>query len=192
MELANPTDALLKRILVIVAHPDDECIGTGALLQEMQEAEIVFCTDGGPHDSFFWQKYGSREQYVKIRRSEAECAAAAVNAKRLHFLPIIDQELYLCLDRAIKELERIASEFRPDAILTLAYEGGHPDHDSCAFLSYALGTKLGIEVWEMPIYHRTGQGPGKQQFLQPSAGTWQPGISQEALARKKEMLSCYV
>ena len=48
---------LLGRTLVLVAHPDDETAGCGALLQRMDEPIIVFATDGAPRDKYFWGKY---------------------------------------------------------------------------------------------------------------------------------------
>ena len=54
------------RTLVLVAHPDDECIAFGALLQRIREPLVVFATNGSPADPYFWQKYGSREAYAEI------------------------------------------------------------------------------------------------------------------------------
>ena len=190
--MSRHIDELLSRTLVVVAHPDDECIGAGALLQRMRDSTIVFCTDGGPRDDYFWKQYGSREKYVAVRRKEAERAAGVVKVKDLRFLSIVDQELYLNLEAAARELEAVARHVRPAAILTLAYEGGHPDHDCCAFLGYLLGTRLRIPVWEMPIYHRTSQGARAQQFLGPGPAEERLRITANELAEKRKMLACYI
>ena len=182
---------LLKRTLVIVAHPDDECIGAGALLQRVADPVLVFCTDGGPRDSYFWHAYGSREAYVDVRHREATAAAKAVGVKKQRSLPIVDQELYRNLELTIRELERLVLEFRPEAVLALAYEGGHPDHDCCAFVGHLIGERQKLPVWEMPLYHRTSEGPRPQQFLQPGAGIEQLEISTKELTRKKQMAACY-
>jgi N-acetylglucosamine malate deacetylase 2 len=182
---------LLKRTLVIVAHPDDECIGAGALLQRIADPVLVFCTDGGPRDSYFWQAHGSREAYVEIRRREAAAAADAVGVRTHKFLPIVDQDLYKNLELAVEELEGLVREFRPDALLTLAYEGGHPDHDSCAFLGRIVGERQTLPVWEMPLYHRTSQGPRPQQFLHPEAEIEELEITPDELTRKQKMVACY-
>jgi LmbE family N-acetylglucosaminyl deacetylase len=182
---------LLQRTLLIVAHPDDECIGAGALLQRMEHSLIVFCTDGGPRDSGFWQSYGSREVYANTRRREAELAAHAVGVEKKIFLPIVDQELYLNLDCALRELEKAALEFRPNALLTLAYEGGHPDHDCCAFLGSVLGMRQNLPVFETPLYHRTSQGARSQQFPATAGNIHRIRITSRELEQKEKMRSAY-
>ena len=62
------------------------------------------------------------------------------------------------------ELEKI----RPDAILTLAYEGGHPDHDSCGFLASRIGLATGVTVWEAPLYRRRRSELSLQEFVKPN------------------------
>ena len=47
---------LLGRTLVIVAHPDDETITCGGLLQRMRDPCVVFATDGAPEDAYFWSR----------------------------------------------------------------------------------------------------------------------------------------
>jgi N-acetylglucosamine malate deacetylase 2 len=189
---SRPIAELLNRTLVVVAHPDDECIGAGALLQRMQHAALVFCTDGGPRDRYFWEKYGSREEYVRVRGHEAAAIAEIAGVERLELLPIADQELYLNLASALENLERLVREFHPEALLTIAYEGGHPDHDCCAFLSSILGKRYVLPVWEMPLYHRTKGGARQQEFLDPGDGGISLQVSADELERKRQMLAAYV
>ena len=75
---------LLGKTLVLVAHPDDEAAGCGVLLQRIRQPVVVFATDGAPRDSFFWNKFGSREAYVQIRRDEALQALALLGIADLH------------------------------------------------------------------------------------------------------------
>ena len=182
---------LLNRTLVVVAHPDDECIGAGALMQRIEDCAIVFCTDGAPRDAYFWQGCGSREQYALLRHKEAKLAAEAIGVRRLEFLSIIDRELYLHLADAHRALEKVVREFRPDAILSLAYEGGHPDHDCCAFLSNRIAARDNIAVWEMALYHRTRKSARQQRFLRRAPSTHTLQITANELARKHKMASAY-
>src|SRR5437588_11264998 len=110
---------LLGRTLFIVAHPDDESISCGGLLQHMREACVVFATDGAPEDEYFWSRHGSREAYASLRESEARAALAAVGVKGSEFLarqartPLIDQRLYLSLPAAFNALSVIVERRRP-------------------------------------------------------------------------------
>jgi LmbE family N-acetylglucosaminyl deacetylase len=160
-------EELLGRTLVLVAHPDDECIAFGALLQRIREPIVVFATNGSPQDPYFWQQYGSREAYAGLRREEAFASMHAAGVKDVVFLPdlaggeeLVDQEVFQHLRPAYDLLTELAQRRMVQALLTLAYEGGHPDHDSCAFLSAQLAKRFNIACWEAPLYHRLPDGGG--------------------------------
>jgi LmbE family N-acetylglucosaminyl deacetylase len=158
----DPLAPLLGRTLVLVAHPDDESITCGALLQRMRDPRVIFATDGGPQDEYFWGKYGSRENYVALRRREADTALNAVGVREMHWLAdaegrqFMDQHLFRHLRTAMESLRQVVTEQKPDAILTLAYEGGHPDHDSCNFLGCQVAEEFRLPIWEAPLYFRRG------------------------------------
>ena len=185
---------LLGRTLVLVAHPDDEAVGCGALLQRMQDPVVIFATDGAPWSDYFWRHYGSRDEYARVRAEEAQQALNVAGVKHFHFLcesdQIVDQELYTNLDRAYDDLAAIVEAEVPTAILTLAYEGGHPDHDACGFLASRVAKEFGIDAWEMPLYHRQGTDITRQQFLDGDAGL-ELSIEREELHRKMKMFAAY-
>lgn len=185
---------LLGRTLVLVAHPDDEAVGCGALLQRIADPIVIFATDGAPRSDFFWQNYASREEYAHARSLEAARALGAVGVEHFHFLcdsdPVLDQELYTQLDRSYAALKNALDAEMPDAILTMAYEGGHPDHDACAFLGSVAAREFALPAWEMPLYHRTANAIERQQFLVPG-GDIDLDISREELVRKMNMFAAY-
>jgi N-acetylglucosamine malate deacetylase 2 len=167
---------LLGSTLALVAHPDDEVIVCGALLQRMQRAVVVFATDGAPRSESFWKRYGSREAYAEVRRQEARHALRSVGASAV-FLPdfvpggIADQELFHTLPGAITALEKLIAKARPECILTLAYEGGHPDHDAACFMASVIGRRARLPVWESPLYHRNAQGANVLQAFPRRTGS---------------------
>lgn len=194
----TPLGPLLGRTLVVVAHPDDESIACGGLLQRMNAPCVVFCTDGAPEDEYFWGKYGSREAYTNVRELEARAALDAVGVRSVEFLrqhttaPLIDQKLYRSLPQAFAALSALVERFRPECLLTLAYEGGHPDHDSVSFLSAQLGRKHSLPVWEAPLYHRDAHGNGAhQKFVEERGEVLEHPVGGTELEAKLRMLSCY-
>lgn len=196
-EMGTPA-ALLKRTLVLVAHPDDEVIGCGGLLQRMKQAAIVFCTDGAPYDDYFWRSYGSREAYARLRQEEARRALRYIgrNVEPIFLADrdpaLVDQQLFRFLPQAFDTLNRLIREWLPDALLTLAYEGGHPDHDSCCFLTAQLAREHAIPAWEVPLYHRSTDGLGvKQEFAIPGDDEVVLHASPDEQDVKRKMLEAY-
>jgi LmbE family N-acetylglucosaminyl deacetylase len=188
---------LLGTTLVLVAHPDDEVIACGALMQRMKKAIVVFATDGAPRDQDFWKQYGSRDAYAEIRCREALLALGMVAATPVFLADqvedgIADQELFLRLPAAVEAVERIISRLRPNCILTLAYEGGHPDHDAACFIAAMVGRRSGTSVWESPLYHRNAEGASvTQTFPHLTGNEVRLHADGEPLKKKIEMLQSY-
>ena len=102
---------LTGRVLVLVAHADDESVGYGGLLQKMREAVVVIATDGAPRDEYFWGRYGSREAYAAVRRDEARRAMQVAGVRELVLLAeedarLEDQRLFLHLAAAYERLAK--------------------------------------------------------------------------------------
>ena len=161
----------------MVAHPDDETIGAGALLARLPDVRVLHVTDGAPRDPQFTHGFaGSREEYAATRRQELDAAMAliGIGPERLLLLRgIADQEAGLALPRIAREIAALCRELRPEVLLTHAYEGGHPDHDAAAFACRAaveLLRKDGEEppaIVEMPFYHaRPGTTDSNDMVIQ--------------------------
>lgn len=192
-------DELLDRTLILVAHPDDECIAFGALLQRIREPLMVFATNGSPQDPFFWKKHGSREAYADLRRRETLESMRAAGVKDVIFLSdlpggelLVDQELFCHLNTAFDLLAEIIQRRMIRALLSLAYEGGHPDHDSCAFLAAQLARRFSISCWEAPLYHRVEDGSGIfQDFVEHTGDEVDVLPNARELENKRAMCLAY-
>lgn len=193
----NELAPLLGTTVILVAHPDDEVIGFGALMQRMRRAIVVFATDGAPRDDYFWKQHGSREVYADVRRQEAREALAIVGAEPVFLADqvhggIADQELFRRLPEAVLAFEAVVAQQRPDALLTLSFEGGHPDHDASCFIATIVGRREKIPVWEAPLYHRNPDGSGVvQKFTQSAGDEIELQVEGDELNRKIEMFHCY-
>jgi N-acetylglucosamine malate deacetylase 2 len=192
--------------MVLVAHADDESVCYGALLQRMREAVVVIATNGAPRDEYFWGRFGSREAYAAVRRDEARRAMRLAGVRQLVLLAeedsrLEDQRLFLNLAVAYARLERLMEQVRPEAIATLAYEGGHPDHDSCSVLAARLGRQFEVPVWETPVYSRDNARIAEgccegtlrvQEFIQSTGDEVVAEIGEGELELKLEMCAQYV
>jgi LmbE family N-acetylglucosaminyl deacetylase len=178
------------KTLLVVAHPDDEVIGCGLLLQRLPQATLAFMTDGAPADQYFWGTFGSRTAYANVRSQETDRALGGLKKVKVLRFGVRDQQLMFHLQAALEWLAKIVATEKPHTIVTHAYEGGHPDHDCCSFLSAQLAASFGARIWEMPLYSRDG-GKLVRQHLPKGSKAVCVSASDEEVQRKWEMVQAY-
>ena len=139
------------RVVVISAHPDDETLAIGGLLQSLHRSgadlEIVIATDGEAAFPFL----GSDRRAALGRRRRAEMAEALIQLE-LSDVPIT----WLGFpDSALSEAD-LSEMLRPitataDMCLAPWPEDPHPDHRAAGVAARtAAGT--GTEVWGYPVW----------------------------------------
>jgi len=118
-------------------------------------------------------------------------ALAAIEPDRLLSLGIADQEAAFEIPRLVAGIAQACRRLRPGRILSLAYEGGHPDHDAVALAVARAGR--GIEIVEMPLYHAapgTGERMIVQEFL-PGPAETRLTLSAAERERKRRMIEAF-
>jgi LmbE family N-acetylglucosaminyl deacetylase len=169
------------RVLIIAAHPDDETIGAGALICRANHVHIVHVTEGSPLNpsDAIAAGFSTREAYANARRDETirALALAHLAPHSIQSLPFIDQQLCFHLEELTVCLRDLIEKDQPSILLTHAYEGGHPDHDSTALACYFAQSllledhpDLAPELYEFTGYHAASQGIQAYEFL-PSRGS---------------------
>ena len=163
---------LSGRVLLLAAHPDDEVIGAGAQLPKWKDRVfILHATDGAPRNPRFAAEAGfeSRETYAAERHREllSAVALAGILQSKLRELRVPDQDAMLHLPELTSAVAGIIDELEPDCILTHPYEGGHPDHDACAFAARAalLLSRWQPVLGEFTSYHARLEGIETGEFL---------------------------
>ena len=200
----------LPRALVVLAHPDDEVLALGARLERFCASVLLCVTDGAPPDGEDAQAHGfpTLEMYREARRAElhAALALAGIAGEQARTLlledagarAVRDKGAMLSLAEITRQLQLEIERFSPDAVITHPYEGGHPDHDSCAFAVHAAvrlckGLRPPVLV-EAPSYFNGGHGMVTSSFL-PEPASALPVIvcelSREEQARKQARLRCF-
>jgi LmbE family N-acetylglucosaminyl deacetylase len=194
---ATPPDLSL-RILILAAHPDDETIGASLLLSRFPQSSVAFLTDGAPRDTRFWSAgvNGSREAYAETRRQEGLQALGCpgISPRRVFWLGGVDQEAVFEIGILAERLAKLIVEVRPEIVITHAYEGGHPDHDSAAVVTKIAISSLEVRplALEMTSYHARDGRCVTGEFLYSAAS---PEICFELANsdrdRKRRMMDAY-
>ena len=174
------------RILIAVAHADDETLGCFSVLREhAADVHILHATDSAPRDlKYAWRSgFATRAGYQAARRAEllAVLAKAGVSEERYHRLGLADQEAPVYWPR----IRNYVEDFAADRVYTHAYEGGHPDHDAVALATAGLPN-----LWEFPLYHGHGADFVPHSFLDGEAETVVEFDPQQQ-AVKRSWLDCF-
>ena len=173
-EISEPQSRAIieaSRVAVVVAHPDDESIGCGALLQRLANVSVIVITDGAPRNRVYALRAGfeSPSAYRDARAAElrAALAAAGVQESQIIEFGVSDQEVCRSLVPISQRLTSLFESRGITAVFTHAFEGGHPDHDGVAFCVHAAAAVLGDRaptIIEMPYYHLGLEGMATQSF----------------------------
>lgn len=111
-----------KKILVVVAHPDDEVLGCGATIAKHikngDKVQVVFVADG----------FGSRESSIN-RDTSAYKASEILGCEKPLFLNFPDNQLdSIPLLRIVKKVEKSIEDFNPSIVYTHHFGDLNIDH----------------------------------------------------------------
>ncbi len=123
------------KLMCILAHPDDESLGTGGILvkyaTEGVQTYLVTATRG--ERGWFGPKEDNPglEELGRIRERELNAAARTLGLQEVSFLDYIDGEFDQAdMAEAVGKIVGHIRRVRPDVVVTFAQNGlyGHPDH----------------------------------------------------------------
>lgn len=135
-----------KKMLVVVAHPDDETFGMGGTLALYAHLGVeihLICTTRGEVGEVKAEKLEGFSSIGELREHELRCAAKVLGLRKVHFLgyrdsgmPGSDENKHpnAFINAPVNDVaEKIAvmmREIKPDVVLTFDPIGGylHPDH----------------------------------------------------------------
>ncbi len=119
---------MIKTVLVVAAHPDDEVLGCGATLArhcaEGARVDALIMTDG----------IGAREpanhvSEVTLRKAAARRACDELGIQKLTLLAYPDNRMdEIALLDIVRDIERIVLELRPEVIYTHSASDVNIDH----------------------------------------------------------------
>ncbi|MET0483341.1 MAG: PIG-L family deacetylase [Aestuariivirgaceae bacterium] len=187
-------------LAVVIAHPDDETIGAGALLMRTSGAHVVVATDGAPRSPEVAREHGFArfQDYAAARQRELQTAmaVAGVPPERLIMLGFADQGAPFALAQLSAVLAGVFMARDITMAVTHAYEGGHPDHDAVAFAVQAAKRLLRLRgrplsVIEMPLYRLDDEDAFSTSFAVATPGAIDYNLAGSELDRKKAMIAAH-
>jgi LmbE family N-acetylglucosaminyl deacetylase len=164
---------------------------------------VVHVTDSAPRDARDSRACGfdTVDGYRSARQTEFRQALNRAGLRDLNHqcFEIADQEACLCLSELTWRMIQILADYRPEVVITHPYEGGHPDHDACAFGVHRAVTLGKTKNEPMPLvieaafYHTGPNGMETGSFLPAD----QPAreccfaLSREERQQKQALLACF-
>jgi len=135
-----------KKMLVVVAHPDDETFGMGGTLALYAHLGVeihLICATRGEVGEVEAEKLERFSSIGELREHELRCAADVLGLRKVHFLGYRDSGMpgsdenknpYAFINAPVNDVAKkiavIIREFKPEVVLTFDPIGGylHPDH----------------------------------------------------------------
>jgi LmbE family N-acetylglucosaminyl deacetylase len=169
----SSTENVKRRLLAVLAHPDDESFGMGGTLalyaQRGAEVHLVCATRGeaGMMDPEYLEGYSS---IAEKREAELRCAARKLGLSGVHFLNYRDsgmpgspdnrhpQALAAApLEDVARQITRLMRRLKPQVVLTFDPIGGyrHPDHiaiHKATLKAFEMSADQSIDVDGLPPY----------------------------------------
>ncbi len=161
-----------KNVLFLMAHFDDDSTIAGTMnlyVRSGWDTHVCWLTRAG---------LGGMWGDPWFRTEEANRAMDAVGIPKdnRHILGIGDHE---CMEHFPEIMDRVTGlvqEIQPSVIIHLAYEGGHPDHDTTPLAAYVAAQRVGCQIvfFEVPTYNTSGPKvmPYRVNGFVKSYGPW--------------------
>jgi len=167
-----------RKLLVVLAHPDDETFGTGGTLayyaSQGVEVHLICATRGeaGDVDAEMLEDFTS---VAELRENELRCAAETLGIHKVHMLDYRDSGMAGSPDNqhpqalAAADLEKVAGEIvqyireiKPQVLITFDPIGGylHPDH-----IAIQRATVMAFEMCGDEVAYPHGLPPFKPAKL---------------------------
>ena len=183
-----------KRILILVAHPDDEVVACATAIARARAGgatvSALYLTHGclARETMWSWQRK-NYETIVARRRTEAETAALALGIQPVGWSSRPARHLWREMPQVFREVDAAIAQYRPDQIWVPAYEGGNPDHD--ALNAIGLKCKGRLSVLEFAEYTYFGGKVRSQSFISSEETARVIQLTPEEAKAKRKILALY-
>jgi N-acetylglucosamine malate deacetylase 1 len=148
-------------LLFVFAHQDDEIAGATRMLRARRDGDHVQCA---------YLTDGAFRVPASVRNEESRRALARLGVTDVLFGTSPDGNLPEHVHEALAFLESQIE--RVDEVYTLAWEGGHQDHDAAHLVALAFAQRRDIPCHEMPLYNGYRTPHSYFRVMRPLGDGW--------------------
>ena len=184
----------MKKILLLIPHPDDEVVGASAIVQRKKKQGcsffFLFLTNGVLKKKEMWPwNRKNYENILNIRINEMKRSLNLFDVKEFFLQNISTRQLKYFIRPTIKIIAKIVLKHKIDSIFTPAYEGGHQDHDVTNCIASKFKAKLNI--FEYSEYNNYQNKINSNTFIKTTGGEVCYRLSKSEVEFKKKALKIY-
>jgi N-acetylglucosamine malate deacetylase 1 len=179
--------SLPHRLLAVVAHPDDEVLGCGATIAEVNarggEVSVLILSEGAT------TQYPDRPELVTQKRQESADALEAMGGGQLRRADLPDMRMALLPPADVaRPITAAIQEFQPDWVITHHEADLNSDHRAVHEATRVAarptaGSALTLLTMEVPSSTEFGYRAHEPNLVVP--------LSRHALEAKVASLECY-
>ncbi len=149
----------MKKILLLIPHPDDEIVGTSAIVQRKKNQGcsffFFFLTNGVLKKNEMWPwNRKNYENLLNIRINEMKKSLNLFEVNEFCLQNIPTRQLKYFIKPTIDKISKLISKYKIDSIFTPAYEGGHQDHDVTNCIASIFKKRLNIFEYSEYNYYQ--------------------------------------
>ena len=180
----------LRRLIVVAAHPDDETLGCGGLLQRAAALDVpiivVVLSDGeASHPGSATQT--PAQLAVRRRLEVTDAVSRLAPAASVHLIGLPDGNLAAELPAATAAIAECITASGPGTWLLSPWRyDGHPDHTAAGDAAQAAAHGTGARLIEYPIWAWHWSSPASDVWAGVWPGVWPQGATLSVLALSAE------
>ena len=182
---ALPDELAGVAVLAVVAHPDDESFGLGAVLSSMAvagSAVRVLCLTAGEASTL-----GASDGLAELRRAELTAAAGRLGLGGVHLAGFADGGLSTVPATVLdEEVERQLG----NATVIVTFEGGgvtgHPDHRAASAAAARVAARHGLVLAEWGVAPPVAAGLRRELGV-PFTALDGPDVIEFAVERRSQL-----
>lgn len=185
----------MKRILILVPHPDDEVVGLCCFIKRQislgSKVFLFILTNGVIQKDKMWVWQRKNFDYIlKSRNLELKKSLKNLDISKFYKQNIPTRKLRFFLTKTYRKIDQIIQKEKISDLFTPAFEGGHQDHDLANFLASKFIKKT--NVFEFSEYNFSNFKVKSNKFIEEFGNEVTIELNSKERKFKKKAMEIYL